>query len=366
MVRTECRLLVVAASAVVRRAVAQSAERDPSFAVVETAGSGNVGWARSVQQPPDLVALDWDFPGDEAPAFLFRFRSEFPRVPVVVFSAEPQRVSAAACVPVVGAAAISIRPASAADIETWARSELIRWLKLAQPPEPLEGPVATDPARHTPLNRDDVGLDAERSEDTRRPSAHIVAIAASTGGPDALMTVLSGLPAAFRCPIVIGQHMPSGFTTTLAERLAARTGRRIREATQPTDLSASDVWIAPGGRHLEVRAFASAIRVCLTDEPPENGCRPAADVLFRSVAAVYGSRTLAVVLTGMGQDGLDGCRHVRAVDGQVLVQDQATCVIGTMPGSVRKAGLAEREYPISQIGLEIGRRCRSAEAEGVR
>ena len=187
-------------------------------------------------------------------------------------------------------------------------------------------------------------------------TAEIVAIATSTGGPNALASLLSSLPPSFLTPIVVVQHMASGFTATLAESLRRQTGRNVREVDGVQSLDAAEVWIAPGGRHLVVTHRGRTIQVASHDAPPENGCCPSADVLFRSVVDVFGSRCLAVVLTGMGCDGLAGCRAIRQAGGTILVQDEASSIAWGMPGQVATAGLADDVLPLTDLAQEICRR----------
>jgi two-component system chemotaxis response regulator CheB len=181
----------------------------------------------------------------------------------------------------------------------------------------------------------------------------VVAVGASTGGPNALVELVAALPPDWAVPLVIVQHMPPEFTTRLAERLSEKARLRIREAAEGEAVSAAQGWVAPGGYHLRLRRDGAAVRLALDQGPPVNSCRPAVDVLFRSAAEVYGSGVLAVVLTGMGQDGLRGCECVRAAGGQVLVQDEASSVVWSMPGAVAQAGLADRALPPQQLGREI-------------
>jgi two-component system chemotaxis response regulator CheB len=159
-----------------------------------------------------------------------------------------------------------------------------------------------------------------------------------------------------RVPILIVQHMPAAFTGRLAERLSVICGRDVREASDGLPVGQNTVLLAPGGRHMELAGMLASPRIRLTDAPPENSCRPAADVLFRSAARIWGSGTLGVVLTGMGRDGLAGSRAVVEAGGRVIVQDEFSSVVWGMPGEVAKAGLADVVLPLGQIGVEIGLR----------
>jgi two-component system chemotaxis response regulator CheB len=178
----------------------------------------------------------------------------------------------------------------------------------------------------------------------------VLAIGCSTGGPDALATVLPSLPADLPVPVVVVQHMPPVVTRLLATRLDGQSRVDVAEAEHGMPLVPGRVLIAPGGLHLVVRRQGTAVVAELTEDPPENFCRPAVDVLFRSVAAVYGERTLAAVLTGMGRDGERGSRTIRDAGGEIYVQDDATSVVWGMPGAVAGAGLADKILPLPQVG----------------
>ena len=189
------------------------------------------------------------------------------------------------------------------------------------------------------------------------PSApKIIAIGVSTGGPDALAKLLPSLPSNFPLPVVIVQHMPPIFTTLLAKRLATKCALPVRECQPGDALQPSCVWIAPGDYHMVVQEEDHGMLLCTNQGPRENFCRPSVDVLFRSVAKAYGARSLGVILTGMGQDGLKGCEALCAAGAAVIVQDEASSVVWGMPGFVARAGLAEKTLPLDQIGGEIIRR----------
>jgi two-component system chemotaxis response regulator CheB len=160
--------------------------------------------------------------------------------------------------------------------------------------------------------------------------------------------------------------MPPDFTARLAERLSDKSPLRVREGQAGQLLAASQAWVAPGDHHMVCRRKDKAILLELNQEPPVNSCRPSVDVLFRSAAEVYGPGVLALVLTGMGQDGLRGCDCIRAAGGQVLVQDEASSVVWSMPGAVAQAGLADRILPLEQLGPEILRRVQRSQSPGSR
>ena len=179
-------------------------------------------------------------------------------------------------------------------------------------------------------------------------------IGASTGGPQALTGLIKQLgPAIDRVPVLITQHMPATFTTILAEHLARVSGRTTREALDGEPITAGTIYIAPGGRHMLVARRNGAPTIALDDGPQVNFCRPSVDPLFSSAAQVYGSTSLAVVLTGMGSDGTRGAQAVAAAGGSVIAQDEATSVVWGMPGSVAHAGVCSAVLPIGEIASKV-------------
>jgi len=196
-------------------------------------------------------------------------------------------------------------------------------------------------------------------------SPAVLTIGVSTGGPAALNIVLPTLPADFPLPVLIVQHMPELFTQLLAERLNQCCRLRVREAGEVDFVRPGTIYIARGNWHLEVLAASRTglpATLHLNQSPQENHCRPAVDVLFRTAAAAFGSDVLAVVLTGMGFDGLAGSRIVRAQGGTVIAQDQASSAVWGMPGAVANAGLAHRVLPLSTIAAEILRLASSTQS----
>jgi two-component system chemotaxis response regulator CheB len=187
-----------------------------------------------------------------------------------------------------------------------------------------------------------------------RPArSRIVAIAASTGGPRALAEILRQLPANLDVPILIAQHMPPMFTGYLANGLSIQCGLKVSEAYPGARLRPGQVWIAPGDHHMVLRAEGASLEIAINQNAHENACRPSADPLFRSVAEFYEREALAIVLTGMGQDGLLGAREIRERGGRVVVQDEASSVIWGMPGSIARAGIADAVLSLDAIALEI-------------
>jgi two-component system chemotaxis response regulator CheB len=197
-----------------------------------------------------------------------------------------------------------------------------------------------------------------------RPSLELVAVGSSTGGPAAIDEISRALPKSFPLPVVIVQHMPPAFVPDLAERINARSTLPFVVARHGDVVGPGRILLAPGDRHLTLRRDGATVTVELGDAPAVNGCRPSVDVLFKSVAQAYGSGALGVVLTGMGQDGLDGSQEIVDGGGRVIVQDEASSVIWGMPGRIARAGLADAVVPLREIGGELALRARQAFARG--
>ena len=182
----------------------------------------------------------------------------------------------------------------------------------------------------------------------------LVAIGTSTGGPAALPILLSALPGDLGVPVLIVQHMPPLFTTSLAESLDRKCALSVCEAHNGQLVQSDHVYIAPGGRHMKVkRAFDKSVRLVISDEPPENHCRPSVDVAFRSIAQEYGGRVVAAILTGMGNDGVAGLRQLKSLGAQVIAQDEATCTVFGMPQEAIKAAVVDFIRPLDRIASAI-------------
>jgi len=194
---------------------------------------------------------------------------------------------------------------------------------------------------------------APRTAPSRKPA--VLVIGSSTGGPEALARVLPALPSSLPVPVLLVQHMPPVFTRQFAQRLDRLCSLRVVEAVDGTLLQPGTVHLAPGDRHLVVRTTGRGPQTALTQDPPENFCRPAVDPLFRSAVAAYDGAVLGVVLTGMGSDGRNGAGVIRQAGGTVLAQDQATSVVWGMPGAVTQAGFADEVLPLDRVAEAIHR-----------
>jgi two-component system chemotaxis response regulator CheB len=354
------RVLVVDDAVVFRRLVAGELANDPALEVVGTAANGRIALAKMAQVNPDVVILDVEMPEMDGLATLKELRKTYPRLPVIMFSALTERGAEATLDALaLGATDYFTKPTKAGGLDASLeviRNQLIPEIKALG--ARYRGLTET-PAGPTGVPSPSAGLATPRGAGTRARSVQVLAIGASTGGPNALAEVFRGLPADFPVPIIIVQHMPPMFTRLLAERLSAEFPIRVQEGSSGCVLQPGHAWIAPGDHHMVVSKDGLQVRLLLHQDPPENSCRPAVDVLLRSVARAFGPNSLAVILTGMGQDGLRGCEAIREAGGQILAQDEATSVVWGMPGYVARAGLADRVLPLSLMADQILRRVRN-------
>lgn len=340
-------VLVVDDSVVIRRLVTNILDEDPDIQVVGTAPNGRIALSKIPQVAPDLVTLDIEMPVLDGLETLRELRALYPRLPVIMFSTLTERAASATLEALsLGANDYVTKPANVGSVQAGMdsiRSQMVPKIKA------LCGALLPRPAR--PAARPVPALVPAPADRDRVPSAapEVLAIGASTGGPDALAEVISRLPADFPLPVVVVQHMPPVFTKLFAQRLDAKSALTVTEGQTGDVLRPGSVLIAPGDHHMVLRRTGDVVRVVLNQDTPENWCRPAVDPLFRSVGEAYGGRVLAVVLTGMGQDGLRGCDRLRAAGAQVIVQDEATSVVWGMPGAVAGAGLAHRVLPLREI-----------------
>ena len=346
----KARVLIVDDAVVVRRLLSDLLSSDPALEVAGTAAHGHIALMKIPQVQPDLVTLDVEMPVMDGLETLAEIRQTYPRLPVIMFSALTERgASATLDALALGAADYVTKPTSGGSMEASMqriREELIPKIKAF---------CANIIGLETPLPAKPPGLSPPR---VLRPAQRvdIVAIGVSTGGPKALAQLIATLPAHFPVPIVIVQHMPPIFTKSLAQRLSAYANIPVYEGAPGDILRGGCAWIAPGGYHMVVNRRIAAVQIQTNQAPPVHSCRPAVDVLFRSVSETYHGHTLAVVLTGMGQDGLQGCEGIHQAGGQIIVQDEKSSVVWGMPGSVARAGLADKILPLEQLAPEIVRR----------
>lgn len=328
----EVRVMLCDDSATTRAILGRILEGEAGIRVVHRAADGRAALEALAVARPDVVLLDLEMPVMDGMTALPLILKAAPGAAVIVASALTQRGAKAAIAALAagaadyvpkpqgsagGAADPAFRAELVAKVRGWARmkrreAHAAPAMRATPPPRP--GPAAS------------------------RVKPSIVAIGCSTGGPQALAALLKRLPR-MPVPVLVVQHMPAGFTTMLAEHLDRLGPNRCAEARDGEPLVPGHVHLAPGDRHLVVETAAGGLQARLTADPPVNFCRPAVDPMLRSVVRACGAKVLATILTGMGQDGLEGCRAVAAAGGTVLAQDEASSVVWGMPGAVARAGL---------------------------
>jgi two-component system, chemotaxis family, protein-glutamate methylesterase/glutaminase len=359
------KILVVDDSVVVRRLLTNVLDGDPALEVVGVAANGKIALAKISQVHPDLVVLDVEMPDMNGLETLAAIRKLDKDIPVIMFSAltELGAISTLEALSL-GATDYVTKPHNMNSKEAAlqnVREQLIPKIKIfckGVLRQQLGNIQIAEKTRTIGIKSQPIELNfiSPQPAVNIKSKVKIVAIGVSTGGPNALETILQELPADLRVPIVIVQHMPPVFTKRLAERLAQKCQIRVEEAVTETILEPGVAWIAPGDYHMIIEKKGFKVQIRTNQEPTENSCRPAVDVLFRSTAKIYGAGVLAVVLTGMGQDGLHGCQDIRAAGGQIIVQDEASSVVWGMPGSVANFGLADRVVSLQAMAGEIIKR----------
>ena len=322
------RVMLCDDSAVVRGALARLLEADPAIRVVARAEHGQAALDAMARATPadraEVILLDLEMPVMDGMAALPLLLKGQPRPVVIVASALTTRGAGQAMAAMAAGASDYIPKPTAAlggMADPGFQAELLAKVKGW-------GRMRTRPVAALPRAAA-LGI---------VPRA--IGIASSTGGPQALARLVGRLPRTLPVPVLITQHMPPGFTAMLAKHLDSLGGPRVSEAVDGEPLRPGHILVAPGDRHMMVRATPTGPCIGLSNDPPENYCRPAADPMLRSLSAFYGRDLLAVVLTGMGQDGLRGCQVVTAAGGAVMAQDEASSVVWGMPGAVGKAGVA--------------------------
>jgi two-component system, chemotaxis family, protein-glutamate methylesterase/glutaminase len=351
------RVLVVDDAVAVRRLVSEALSSDPSVEVAGVAANGRIGLSRIAQLSPDVITLDLEMPEMDGLQTLIELRRTYPTLPVIMLSSYTKRGARQTLEALARGATDYVPKPDASQSATatveYLKRELLPRVRVLGGLEGVPAVPSSSPSRRTEEAARPLTL-APLPRGPRR--VDVVVIGVSTGGPNALAATLSTLPADFPVPVLIVQHMPALFTGMLAERLRSVCKLDVQEATSGTTVEPGRILIAPGEFHMVVQRVSSAVSVMLHQAPPENSCRPSVDVLFRSVPAVWGANVLAAVLTGMGKDGLAGCREIAAAGGQIVVQDRATSIVWGMPGFVADAGLASAVLPLDDVGPEILRR----------
>ncbi|MGD8897317.1 MAG: chemotaxis response regulator protein-glutamate methylesterase [Acidobacteriota bacterium] len=331
------RVLVVDDSAFVRKAVTRMLGEAPDIEVVGTAADGEEGLAMARDLRPDVVTLDIKMPRLGGLETLERLMAERP-VPVLLLSSLTQE-----------GAEVTLRALELGAMDFVDKSSVEPMTMLSLTEELVTKVRALGSARVKVRPRGP----ARAAGPAEGAGAELVVIAASTGGPSALQTLFSALPAGLHAAVLVVQHIPRGFTHSLAERLDARSAIPVREAADGDLVEPGRVLVAPAGIHTRLRRRGGRVRVILDEEPREALHRPSADVLMASAAAIFGPRAVGVVLTGMGSDGTEGLRAIREAGGHTLAESEESCVIFGMPKAAAAAGVVSRTVPIDRMAEEI-------------
>jgi two-component system, chemotaxis family, protein-glutamate methylesterase/glutaminase len=359
------RVMIVDDAVVARSIMTRWVDAEPDMKVVASLRTGRAALENLEANDPDVVLLDVEMPELDGLAALPLLLSKRRDLVVIMVSTLTRR-SAELSLRALALGATDYVPKPETTYEamtsTAFRGELIEKVrglgrkrlatrKLTPGPEeklPRGQPPALQRARDVTPRRADTNEVSLRPFTITMPRALL--IGSSTGGPQALTTLLEKLPEAIdRAPVLIAQHMPPTFTAVLAEHLSRASGRGAHEAEHGEPVLAGGIYLAPGARHMRVVRDADGIKIALGDDPPVNFCKPAVDPLFSSAADVWGPALLALVLTGMGNDGTRGAADIVAAGGSVIAQDEATSVVWGMPRSVAQAGLCSAVLPLSQI-----------------
>jgi two-component system, chemotaxis family, protein-glutamate methylesterase/glutaminase len=346
------RVLIVDDSVVIRRMVAHALEEDAQISVVGNAANGAVALRMISIAKPDVLTLDVNMPEMNGLEALREIRRLYPDLVVIMLSTLCERGAATTMEALqLGANDYVAKPSNGGSLE----ESLIRLREELAPK--IKSFFLADPESSSPERSAAAQPQFARwqNKETLRSKVRCraVVIGSSTGGPNALAEIVPMLPAKIDVPIFIVQHMPPVFTKLLASRLQNLTKLQVKEATHQMPVENGTIYIAPGDYHMRIVKNGSQTFLMLDQSAPENSCRPAVDVLFRSAAELYGGATVAVILTGMGQDGKRGVERLRSEGAYVIAQDAKSSVVWGMPGAVVQAGLADAVVDLKEIIPEL-------------
>lgn len=377
-------ILLVDDSEVIRFLFTKSLERDPDLRVVGEASNGVEAIAMAKKLHPDMILLDIEMPHMDGLTALPNILKASPESKIFIVSGVSGDSAAKAITSLnLGASEFILKPGSKGALPSLAFHEELRSkIKAIAAPKARHASSASEDAKRTPSPalvapqkqlapvtalskpfapapmRADSAAPAITLKPPKTDNIHAIAIASSTGGPEALIRFFSDLDGRLlHLPIFVTQHMPPVFTAALAEQIARYSNRPCREAVDGEKVAAGVIYIAPGGYHMLVRAAGESTMIQLTQTPPVNSCRPSADPMFASISHVYGRHTLGIVLTGIGTDGCQGARAVVDNGGSIIAQDKASSVVYGMPKTVAESGLCEAIVAIDQMASTIVRRC---------
>ncbi|MBF0100017.1 MAG: chemotaxis-specific protein-glutamate methyltransferase CheB [Desulfobacterales bacterium] len=376
------KVLVVDDSVTYRQILSSVVNSIKGAELIGTAPNGKICLAKIELTKPDIVLLDVDMPVMNGLATLNIIKKDYPQIEVIMISGINSE-TASRTINALRAGALDFiskpKTTSIEDSVSELRSLLVTLFSIAtsrkytrriqqnsnlseriieKNEKPFQTRIQEEPRLlSTPVESRDLSSSASlfKPQIIRRPArVDVVAIGVSTGGPNALMEIIPKLEAPFPVPILTVQHMPPLFTASLAEQISKMSAINVVEGADDQEIESGIMYIAPGGHHMLVRAGKDGKkRLGLSDTPPVNSCRPAVDVLFRSIALNYGANVLSVILTGMGNDGLAGVIEIRRKGGYSLVQDEKSSLIWGMPGAVSQANEADEVIGLANIAQRI-------------
>ncbi|QDS90374.1 Chemotaxis response regulator protein-glutamate methylesterase of group 1 operon [Rosistilla ulvae] len=356
------KILIVDDSPVYRRFVVGTLQGLPGYMVVGQADDGVAALQAISSMRPDVVTLDVEMPGMNGLEVLKQIKQRSPHTEVIMLSSLTLQSASLTIQAIESGAFDFVLKPQGMDLDSNRKklrehlSERFHAIAQNAKRHSIPRPAANArrpawspglPPTSTPTRNASVGQ--------RRSAAapQIVVIGISTGGPQALRTVVSRLPSDFSVPIAIVQHMPPLFTRSLAEELDRISPLHVFEAASGDSLRAGQIAIAPGGFQMTLQRMAAGITLRVNDDPPERSCRPSVNVLFRSAAAQFGNRAMGLVMTGMGDDGTEGARAMREQGAQILAQDAASCVVYGMPCAVAEAGLVDEVVGLKDVASKL-------------
>ena len=318
----------------------------PYIDVVGTASNGKIALMKIPSLQPDAMILDVEMPDMDGIETLKVLRDQHPSIRVIMLSIHTTR-GAKKTLEALSLGAIDFieKPSGGGDYQTHfqqIRNDLLPKLRLLKLQKSFVLP------KKAPLQ-------IKRTPAVKQKECKIIAIASSTGGPNALTTILPEIKSELDVALLIVQHMPPLFTKQFALALDQKTSFTVREAITGDTVAPKSAFVAPGNYHMALKQLGDEVKITLHQGPLENGCRPSADVLFRSVAKIYGSRVLGIVLTGMGRDGMEGVREMKAHGATIIAQDKDSSVAWGMPRSVIEAELADLVLSLDEIANTVNK-----------
>ncbi|MBV8477054.1 MAG: chemotaxis response regulator protein-glutamate methylesterase [Acidobacteria bacterium] len=348
------RVLVVDDSALMRKLIPQILERDSAIAVVGTAMDGNFALKKIEELRPQVITLDLEMPGLNGIDTLKAIMRKYGLPVIVVSSHTTAGASITLKALALGAFDFVAKPQEASGHMPDIAGELISKIKAAAQSKGIAIRPLAEPGP------------AIKAALPSGPATRVIAIGISTGGPNALQHVLSKLPGDFPGSILIVQHMPEGFTDMFARRLDESCAIRVKEAVSGDLLLAGRALVCPGNRHLKAKRLPLGEVAVLSDEPRVNGHRPSVDILFRSLAEEFGSRAVAVLMTGMGEDGASGLGEVKRAGGMTIAQSEDSCVVFGMPKAAIERGFATRVVHLDALANTLQAQCGGRQEKSAR